>query len=173
MDFSFYLFFLYQSSLFLLLLPTMTGWTNETSQSPSGQQFFGQSSSGQQFFGQSSSGQQFFGQSSSGQQFFGQSSSGQQFLEQQCLSNQGFKSLLSSESKGKQGQQPSLPVCSSLLPPITPYIEYPVPTDCGSVSIGTRCSVGCVRGYELIGSCSRLCCGTGTWSGYDAICISK
>ena len=64
--------------------------------------------------------------------------------------------------------------CPSLLEISGPYVEYPVPQSCGfGVPPGTRCNIGCLPNYELIGSCSRVCYGNGQWSGFESQCINR
>ncbi|KAI1279561.1 Sushi, von Willebrand factor type A, EGF and pentraxin domain-containing protein 1 [Halotydeus destructor] len=64
------------------------------------------------------------------------------------------------------------PVSGQTCPPLVrgPYVEFPLA--CG-VNIGDRCNVGCERGFELIGSCYRVCCSDGQWTGYPASCINR
>jgi hypothetical protein len=61
--------------------------------------------------------------------------------------------------------------CPPLYP--SPYSEFPEPGSCGRVTAGTRCHMGCLQGFELLGSCSRLCLETGDWSGSESLCINQ
>ena len=40
-------------------------------------------------------------------------------------------------------------------------------------SQGTTCTFTCNNGYQLMGSGMRTCQNDGSWSGSDAVCISK
>lgn len=65
-------------------------------------------------------------------------------------------------------QQPSNFRCPPL--PAGPYVEFP--NECSNL-VGDKCHQGCQRGFELIGSCHRVCCPDGNWTGYDAYCIDR
>lgn len=72
------------------------------------------------------------------------------------------------------GQSPGqIGVCPSLIPSSSPYIEFPIPQQCmGGVPTGTRCHVGCMSGFELVGACSRVCF-EGVWTGAESACIDR
>ncbi|RWS17960.1 sushi: von Willebrand factor type A: EGF and pentraxin domain-containing protein 1-like protein, partial [Dinothrombium tinctorium] len=53
---------------------------------------------------------------------------------------------------------------------LPPYGEFPRP--CGT-AVGAKCHIGCLPGFELIGSCHRICLPNGEWSGEPAQCVNR
>lgn len=92
-----------------------------------------------------------------------------------CLSlAQEVEDYADTEHANQKEEQNYPPRCPALYPPSSPYVEMPIPSLCAAgVPVGTRCSIGCVSGFELVGSCSRVCQEAGAWSGQEAQCISR
>jgi len=77
-------------------------------------------------------------------------------------------------SSGLQVFPPLNEQCPALYPSPSQFIEFPEPSSCGrGVRAGTRCHMGCIPGYELIGSCSRVCLESGQWTGSESMCVNQ